>query len=869
MAGQTRRSRSTTAASQRPASRGSTASVHSGHTQHQHQHIESAYRVSPYNGLPIAPNNHQMGTDYSAHQQSIIQNAANGVNAQDSFDSQALQMSMSGHIPPHFQSQDTSQFYQPSQVPYIAQQPAVDYSYMPSQPPTSAPADPKAKKTGSQSSQTNDKELRELLSANIHRTLSDVAIEVLSTERTPRAEKTKQLFAMLWLGNSCESAKTSVPRGRVYSTYANGCAAERVQPLNPASFGKLVRVIFPGIATRRLGVRGESKYHYVDLALKDDVTGIEGMPRGVDLAPQQPNSGNALAISRPSMDPTSILIEDQPLPSPELSAFHTSNRPDGYIFVDPPEPGFHPPRLLTSNMYAQHLEFNPPPATQSSDVLDMPDIWLWASRETDVDAANALVALYRSHCTSLVDSVRFCKEKTFFKLFKTFQGTLTVPVGKLFADPKVAGWVRECDWLVYQKMLEQLYSLTLQVMPVQVMRFLDNIARALHLHITQNYGSCPRYLLEAKLEPANLFSELVGRMLKVNQTAHAAARVVESREFRESLLKDWVQYVNPKRIMESELPGCGYTEAYKIITEDIPSLLSPIPRDVWSGSDTHYRDMVLPISDEQEPAEPIVDKIGSWLSLLPSRFPNASARTLVDCIKNIGTAAMRDMTIGGAQSFNAWWILKVYIDEMVQWLASSGGFLSHRSSHHGRSPSPSSNAGAPLQNETHDNHGPGFSQQASQFGSMDVDMSSSHSAQMPTHHVHPGHVTRGSQHRVNTSNQHGPHSEPMPSVPPHISQKRRSQDSAHDSRSSSPGKRLRFSQDDSQIMFEQNPSFATSSFNPGPEPGPQSSHDMHDDSGIDLSAYMEGNYEITKDVDQPVHSIDDRLKAAIASQSES
>ena len=41
-------------------------------------------------------------------------------------------------------------------------------------------------------------------------------------------------------------------------------------PLNPASFGKLVRIIFPGIQTRRLGIRGESKYHYVDLALIDD-----------------------------------------------------------------------------------------------------------------------------------------------------------------------------------------------------------------------------------------------------------------------------------------------------------------------------------------------------------------------------------------------------------------------------------------------------------------------------------------------------------------------------------------------------------------------------------------------------------------------
>jgi regulatory factor X len=72
------------------------------------------------------------------------------------------------------------------------------------------------------------------------------------------------------LESACVSAKTSVPRGRVYATYAKRCGDERVQPLNPASFGKLVRVIFAGITTRRLGVRGESKYHYVDLALVDD-----------------------------------------------------------------------------------------------------------------------------------------------------------------------------------------------------------------------------------------------------------------------------------------------------------------------------------------------------------------------------------------------------------------------------------------------------------------------------------------------------------------------------------------------------------------------------------------------------------------------
>lgn len=194
MTGQTRRSRSTTAASQRPPSRGSTASVHSGAQQRQHQ-IESQYAIPGYN-LPIAPNHHQMGADYSAHQQSLIQNAANGVNSQDSFDAQAMQMSL--QMPSHYPTQEHPQFYAQNPMSYAAPQQPVDYSYMQPQAQTSAPAESKSKKTGSQSSQTNDKELRELRIQNAHRSLTDVAQEVLTTERTPRAEKTKQLFAMLW-----------------------------------------------------------------------------------------------------------------------------------------------------------------------------------------------------------------------------------------------------------------------------------------------------------------------------------------------------------------------------------------------------------------------------------------------------------------------------------------------------------------------------------------------------------------------------------------------------------------------------------------------------------------------------------------------
>lgn len=78
----------------------------------------------------------------------------------------------------------------------------------------------------------------------------------------------------------CSKGKGSVPRGRVYANYASRCATERITVLNPASFGKLVRVLFPGLKTRRLGVRGESKYHYVNFSL------IEDQPEAKDPQPQ-------------------------------------------------------------------------------------------------------------------------------------------------------------------------------------------------------------------------------------------------------------------------------------------------------------------------------------------------------------------------------------------------------------------------------------------------------------------------------------------------------------------------------------------------------------------------------------------------------
>ena len=51
----------------------------------------------------------------------------------------------------------------------------------------------------------------------------------------------------------------SLPRCVMYSHYIEYCQEQDLEPMNPASFGKIIRLVFPNVKTRRLGNRGQSK----------------------------------------------------------------------------------------------------------------------------------------------------------------------------------------------------------------------------------------------------------------------------------------------------------------------------------------------------------------------------------------------------------------------------------------------------------------------------------------------------------------------------------------------------------------------------------------------------------------------------------
>ena len=324
---------------------------------------------------------------------------------------------------------------------------------------------------------------------------------------------------------------------------------------------------------------------------------------------------------------------------------------------------------------------------QEDEPFNLPSIQDYLPVGTDSDAANALTALYRSHCISVIDCFRFCKEKMLWHHFTSFHGTLTVPVQKLLAHPNIAPWIRECDWLMYQKMIRFVAPLALQVVPIRVIDTFRAISTKLGPHISLTFQNHPTCVQESKLGPATVFASLLDRLLRVNATAHAAANMLTNDANRDQMWHDWVVHVKPVRVVESSLPGCGYTRVLEILTSEIRNLLGPLRTTSYlemnsafmeieaSETSTTYQHGHPDVDDSS--TEGVLDRWTNFLQTLPSRFPGADARLLLHCVGEVGSAALRDITMAQAVSFGSWWVTKVWVDEMLQWLAEKGGFMEH------------------------------------------------------------------------------------------------------------------------------------------------------------------------------------------------
>jgi len=81
--------------------------------------------------------------------------------------------------------------------------------------------------------------------------------------------KDQQQEVVAWLKENYDvDEEISLARDAIYGHYAEYCQGKHAEKMGTASFGKMIRLVFPAVKTRRLGIRGQSKYHYQGVRIK-------------------------------------------------------------------------------------------------------------------------------------------------------------------------------------------------------------------------------------------------------------------------------------------------------------------------------------------------------------------------------------------------------------------------------------------------------------------------------------------------------------------------------------------------------------------------------------------------------------------------
>ncbi|KAH3671201.1 hypothetical protein WICMUC_004718 [Wickerhamomyces mucosus] len=487
---------------------------------------------------------------------------------------------------------------------------------------------------------------------------SDSSIKIQFPKSDTQKERQRQVFGLTWLLRSCDHHSSSVvPRNRIYTRYVNCCTENGLKPLSPASFGKLVRIIFPNLTTRRLGMRGQSKYHYCGLRLiGDDSNNVN--------SPSESNVNTPLHINNSVGGFESSYLSGTPYGSNSPASLqsqtstplisNTNIVPDGNIGAIN--------SFLKGKSSALKLKFqsdliesiNQRNNSLDDASLEIPSIRPYLQLAVDKDVSDNLYALYNSYCSSIFESLRYMQLKKLFNILATFESSLPSSVMKLYTSESVIQWIIDSDRVTYKSIIKMLANLALQEIPHHVLQQLKQVSITFPEKVSSSLTLLPTQLVLEKLALAKHFSQLIARLVRVAETAQSASRVLTHNLDRELMYEDWCKYVNVDKIALKELPcdGENYRTAVEILQVKVPELLK--------------REMLN---------ESVITEWGIYISKLPHLFRGVPPRLYLLCTSALLTSALREISLAGGGGFGAWWVTRCWIDEWVGWCAELGGFL--------------------------------------------------------------------------------------------------------------------------------------------------------------------------------------------------
>uniref|UniRef100_A0A8C6RJ29 DNA-binding protein RFX2 n=1 Tax=Nannospalax galili TaxID=1026970 RepID=A0A8C6RJ29_NANGA len=450
-----------------------------------------------------------------------------------------------------------------------------------------------------------------------------------------------------WLLDNYETAEgVSLPRSSLYNHYLRHCQEHKLEPVNAASFGKLIRSVFMGLRTRRLGTRGNSKYHYY----------------GIRLKPDSP-------LNRLQEDTQYMAMRQQP--THQKPRYRPAQKSDS--LGDSSHSNLHSTPEQAMGAQGQHHQ-------QYIDVSHVfpefpaPDLGSVLLQEgVTAHDVKALQLLYRRHCEATLDVVMNLQFQYIEKLWLAFWNSKTtssdnrtslpasaeepegiiLPKDKLIAlckyDP-ILQWMRSCDHILYQALVEVLIPDVLRPVPSSLTQAIRNFAKNLEGWLTNAMCDFPRQVIQTKVGVVSAFAQTLRRYTSLNHLAQAARAVLQNTSQINQMLSD-LNRVDFANVQEQASWVCQCEEGlvqrleqdFKLTLQQQSSL------DQWAS----WLDNVV--------TQVLKQHAGS------ASFPKAARQFLLKW-SFYSSMVIRDLTLRSAASFGSFHLIRLLYDEYMFYL---------------------------------------------------------------------------------------------------------------------------------------------------------------------------------------------------------
>ncbi|XP_037089452.1 DNA-binding protein RFX2-like [Pollicipes pollicipes] len=426
-----------------------------------------------------------------------------------------------------------------------------------------------------------------------------------------------------WLNDNYEVAEgVSLPRSTLYSHYLRHCADNKLDPVNAASFGKLIRQVFYGLRTRRLGTRGNSKYHYYGIRVKPD-------------------------------SPLNNLSDEVALASRQAGGHGKRPKRDDYQ-----------ENSIDMHQTQQYL------GDSSSAVPIVPDIDLTAQTlpdgVTEEDVTN-FTSIYREHCEVLLDAVTTLQFSSVEIIWQQFWRSANNSEDMLDEDdpekvmpkrvlhqlcdwPPVQDYVKTMDYLFYQNLVEVLIPDVLRAIPSTLTQAIRNFAKTLEGWLRSATESTPAGMVLVKLGAVSAFAQTLRRYTSLNHLAQAARAVLLNSGQISQMLSDLnrVDFVNVQE-QASWVCQCDDGLVQRLEADFKVTLQQQNSLEQWASWLEEVVNTVLkPFEGKPE-------------------FPKAARQFLLKW-SFYSSMVIRDLTLRSAASFGSFHLIRLLYDEYMFYL---------------------------------------------------------------------------------------------------------------------------------------------------------------------------------------------------------